>query len=330
MTEPDERPARYVETRPDGQEVVIYRASSIGSCERALVAAARKYTARPHPEWFQQVLDEGTAMESVIRAMFHEQAGSDPSEFIDQHLIELEVGEVDGRLIVVRAHADDVHVSDGALVREYKKFRDSSWPNFLRQGVEVHVNYPWQVSVMMHGLAQEHDAVVCEFIGGHFDGETITEVSHTLLVDPPIPLKAIIKKLARIERMVNEGLDPSEVPCQPKFPCGYWFLHDDVDKKAAAETATLPDDPKVLEAWAAWHTANGVLATAKQMVDAAETKKKGAAKIIAAAIGNATRVEHDGLELVRVQSTVPERTQVVKAHTKDYFQLPRSTKKEAS
>ena len=48
----DDRPARY--TQDDG--TVVYRASSIGACERALLAAARGYDKRAHQQWFQEVV----------------------------------------------------------------------------------------------------------------------------------------------------------------------------------------------------------------------------------------------------------------------------------
>lgn len=233
--ERDERPPRYVERagRPAKGELdtVVYRASSLGMCERAIVAIANNVPRAPWPAKFQEVLDEGTAYEDTIRQMHAAEHGDGDGTAESQALIELEVGELYGRRVIVRAHADDVigNSLEGYVLREYKKFRDSTWPNFVRMGVEVHVNYPWQVAAMMHGLSQingklEDIDVVCEFVGGHLVDGAIVETSHTLLAIPPIPLKAIRLRLARLERMINEGLAPDEVACTPQYPCGFWNM----------------------------------------------------------------------------------------------------------
>lgn len=228
----DERPPRYVEpaARPGKGELdtVVYRASGFGMCERALVAIANDYPPMPPPEWFQRVLDEGSDAEQQIRDMWAAGHGR-PDSTVAQCLIELEVGELYGRRVIIRAHADDVlgNSLEGYVLREYKKFRDSTWPAFLRQGVEIHANYPWQVAVMMHGLAQVDPGnveVVCEFVGGHWDGDKISEVDGKLLIDPPIPLKGILLRVAKLERMIHDQLDVNDVPCRVMWPCGFWNM----------------------------------------------------------------------------------------------------------
>lgn len=241
----DNRPFRYVETGDDGTETVVYRASSVGACERALIATARKYERRQHPDWFDAVLDEGRRMEPFIDAIWQDTAGQEVTG--GQDTVELHVGEIDGRNVIVRGHIDGmIDGSNGKTLVEYKKFRPSTWGKFLQQGVEVNVNYPWQVSVYMH--AGGFDSAM--FVGGLYSPETdrITEVAEFRLATPPIPLAAIRRKVARIERMVNAGYDPCDdgVVCKATmYPCPYFYLHD--DKQNPVDKGDKSVDGVVLE-----------------------------------------------------------------------------------
>jgi hypothetical protein len=325
----DNRPPRYI----DGDKIV-YRASSLGMCERALVACANGYAKRDHPEWFQKVLDEGTDNEDAIRMLFHRQ--QDELRLVDGNWIDQYEGELEvvGN-VVVRYHTDDVNLHPGysgdnddgsrqptAILREYKKFRDSTWPNFLTKGIEVNQNYPWQVAAMMWSLRDMGYDVVCQFVGGHFDGERIIEVEHKLLLDPPIPRVAIIKKLARVERLIAEGLVPDEVPCQLSYPCGWWYLHDEKPPEVEIEMAAGEQFNTFMD----WCRHSEVVKTAKSMLDTAEKAKKFAAEQLAqwvpegaVAVGEGIRGEK--VRIKRYQQHVPARTQEVKAHTRDYFKV---------
>lgn len=324
----DNRPARYVEEQADGTVKVVYRASSLGGCDRKMVAHARKYTPRPHPQWFQEVLDEGTNAEQAIREMASQVLEDRDCIWEDQAELELEVAEIDGDLIVVRAHADDLMLDGerGYLLREYKKFRASTWPAFQRQGVEVHENYPWQVAAMMHALLARGEDVLCQFIGGHMvDGE-IVEVECKLLLEPPIPLKAIVKKLAKVERMIRDGLDPSEVPCSGGFPCPFWYLHDEQPEKVEVVLDTAGDEVKA--AWEEWHRQKMILQTAEEMTRNAKAIQEKAAEVLRKAAGDAQVLRMGDQVLTRVVREVPEQQITRKGYTSDYFQLPRAGKKE--
>lgn len=189
-----------------------------------MVAAARGAERKPHPQWFQEVLDEGSRLEDSINAMFEEE--STALTVNRQKELNLSLGLINGVEVIIRCHIDGEQEpcpgDEISILREYKKIRESGWQNFLRQGVEVHHNYPWQVSVMMHAGLYQH----CEFVGGRcVDGE-ITEVYCHDLEVPPISLLAIKQKIAKVERLINEGYGADEVECSGSFPCPYWYLHD--------------------------------------------------------------------------------------------------------
>ena len=274
----DDRPFRYVEVGADGHETVVYRASAVGGCERALVATARKLVRKPHPAWFQEVLDEGKRMEPVIDQAWQEK--SDTITVNRQKTLELEIGEIDERRVIVRAHIDGEAAFTGDL-REYKKFRDSTWDKFLRSGVEVNVNYPWQVAAMMH--AGRYD--VCEFVGGHYDADKdkIVDTFCHELRTPPIPLLAIKKKIARVERLINSGMDPTDdgVTCTGAYPCPYWYLpgHGKTED-AVAEAVVVALSDALADAIADWHAAKQQAAKARGELKAHEGQTKLAAEKI--------------------------------------------------
>jgi hypothetical protein len=271
----DNRPPRYIERDSDGNETVIYRASSMMICERALVALASGMSGAPRPAWFQQVLDEGAIVEGDIAAMHEDETGIPTVN--DQAEVELEIGEIDGRRVIVRGHIDGE--ADGSesgphevVGREFKKFRDSTWPTFLRQGIEINANYPWQASVYWHG----REWTALEFVGGHITGyqcgidinrihtapdgpdvdgfecdpacinrqPIVGEIVTKHLDAPPIAMKDIRRRIVRFERLIAEGNALLDVPCgKSMFPCPFYTLHDEDE----STEYTLPTDKHTIE-----------------------------------------------------------------------------------
>ena len=248
----DHRPVRYIETDAEtGQETVVYRASGLMICERALIALASGMKGAERPAWFQQVLDEGSIVEGDIAAMHDEATGLDTVN--DQAEVELEIGEINGRLVIVRGHIDGevMYDNDEFVGREFKKFRESTWRNFLRQGIEINKNYPWQASVYWH--AREWDAL--EFVGGHITGyeapdgtvhdepelpdgtmgqPIVGEIEVKHLEAPPIALKDIRKRIVRFERLIAEGGAVMDTACdKSQYPCPFYTLHDEEDNSYA-------------------------------------------------------------------------------------------------
>lgn len=265
----DNRPARYMELDDAGNETVIYRASSVGGCEKAMLAAARGYDKRDHPDWFQEVLDEGSRMEEHIIAKWDFETGRPTVN--QQKQIELYVGEIDGRNVIIRGHIDGEDDHENPALREYKKFRPSTWDKFIRQGVECGANYPWQVAIYMHGGGYD----LCQFVGGKYnpDTDSIDEVEAHAITNPPIPMKAIRTKIARVERMINQGYDPMDdgVECTLTYPCGYFYLHG----QGAAPPATphreisVADESVMWDAIADYKVARSLAAELRKQMDAA-------------------------------------------------------------
>jgi hypothetical protein len=323
----DDRPMRYVEATKTGERV-IYRASSLGACARAVVACARGEFAEAKPAWFQEVLDEGTNAEAAIRSKYRWARGVKVQD--DQREVELYLGESDGREVIVRGHIDGMTWSDPDepdyldTLFEAKKFRPSTWPKFQQSGIEVNPNYPWQVSVYMHAL----DLDECDFVGGLFvDGE-ITEVEIKHLAQPPISLKAIRKRVMEWEKLIAAGFDAKEVDCsKTMYPCPYFKLHDEDEDD---ELFVFPEPGGIRE------TADVLLqsyadtvarvSVAKAVLKAAEAEKSRVADGIRVLIEEAgdmadaaKKLEGTEYVLSRVRKTIPEHTR--KASEQDYFTI---------
>ena len=235
----EQKPPRYVLDMEDGTQRVVYRASSLGMCDKAIVATALGFEPQSKPEWFQEVLDEGTNAEPIIAAKYTEETGNEITD--DQKQVKLEI--MDG--VWIYASIDGLVWDGGSPVLwESKKFRDSTWDGALRKGVEVNKNYPMQVSAMMHALSDEYDTdVELDFTIGHMDtasGE-IVEIFIHRLIDPPVNRLAIRKRIAHLEKLVATGdLAGTACPLPLQYPCGFFHFHDDQD--TAEGKLDIPSD----------------------------------------------------------------------------------------
>jgi hypothetical protein len=329
----DDRPLRYTETQEDGTIKVVYRASGLGACDGVVLGLARGRKPAATPEWLQEVFDEGTRMESVIIEQLLERSSTLNLNTQDEW--ELEVGEVNDKLVVVRGHSDgwDEHLQ---MFVEAKKFRDSTWPKFLTGKVECNPLYPWQVSVYMWAAAQAGFAPALLFVGGHYDQEldTITEIEWFTYTDPPIPLNAIRKRVARWENMIAQGMDVTDLTtaCTPRmFPCpmfGKGCPCQDADDDVtfdAPETDRVILEPIIAEL----ATQASILKTAGEMEKAAKKKKKEAeermrrylAGVVERGDTDSTpkKVRFAGNTITHISTEVPEK--VVKGYSMDYFKL---------
>jgi len=352
----DNRPARYVERFNEGPddepiEQVVYRASSLGVCDVHILATAQGMIGADKPEWFQQVLDEGSLAEGVIACMWEEETGVWTAN--SQQEVELEIGEIDGRRVIIRGHIDGMRDGLGPIVlREYKKFRKSTWENFLRQGIEVNKNYPWQASVYMHALGAEE----CEFVGGHLIGyydskeegdphrtiydslddvpagviplPEISEVKHKPILAPPIALKDIRARIVRWERLINAGTPLSEGKCEKPYayPCPFYTLHPDDDEPEVFAIAPGPKNEVIGGAIKRLHGTTRRLTELNAEIRRLDAERKADTVILREELGklgqdanDATVIQYGSLSLTRTRSHVDEAVITRKAYDKDSF-----------
>jgi hypothetical protein len=327
----DNRPTRYL----DHDGTVVYRASGFGSCDGVILGLAAGRQPNPTPEWLQVVFDEGTRMEQPILDRL---LALEPGHY--NHLVldtqtewELEIGEINDRRIIIRGHSDGWDANSMTIV-ECKKFRDSTWPKFQRQAIECNPLYPWQVSVYMWAAAQQGYAPRLLFVGGHYDqsNDEITEIGVFEYPDPPIPLSAIRKRIARWENMIGEGLDVTDLtsPCTtPMFPCA--MFGKGCPNETATEAITLDGEREQIAVTIAqeMEKQGRISRTAEETLRAAKERKKeleaGLRALHADLIESGVlpsapkKMLAGGYTLTHVSSEVPEK--VVKGYSLDYFKI---------
>lgn len=235
----DDRPARYEE---NGQ--IIYRASALGYCRKALVALGIGQTPQDFPDWLYERFQQGVDGEPVVLKKLGENwrmmdETDHQYQWDDGQLyVEIPVGE----RIVIRGHADGIGVCYKAPVLE---LGESEWVTGDKRLIEVKyatedyaevilkippVMYEWQISVYggFYGL------LGMLAIGIKRDGVVVNVV--TQMWDKlPYSMKDIKLRVIELERMIENGEYPD---CDYKqWPCPFPWLCDEVtDAKGRPRT----------------------------------------------------------------------------------------------
>ena len=210
----DNRPSVYT----DGN-LVVYRASALGSCTRALAAIRSGHEpVAPFPARFRKTLDDGNRGEAVIL-----QGVADAGYTIgggQQDEIELIVGTTaDAKTIVVRGHVDDIVVDSVGSFRVVDAKTTSA-----KYGVsdDLAERYNWQIAVYMHALGMPG-----MFAYGIKDPDTgdVVDVEIELVDTPPHTMGQIKARIAKIEYMA-QGRRYLDVECsvKNKYPCPVYHL----------------------------------------------------------------------------------------------------------
>jgi hypothetical protein len=282
----DHRPDVYEE---DGQRV--YRASSFGSCESALVRHALGHTPGPPPAFMLDKFEESAKLEAPILDALSEGYGwasLRPAE------LRLEWGEVDGtgQLVselkvpggIIRCHPDAIakcyrikkvrgrddlpyKLGDNRVV-EVKALKSGSNAATMR-------NYQWQFAIEM--AATKLPGI---FVTGwkddngelEIDEETgLPRLTVAYYSKPPFSLGEIKLRARRLDQLIRAAEEGDGLPpCDYKmFPCGFWADHPDDGIWAKAE---VPEDDGVANLLEGYGDALARLDNAKAEVDGYKAK----------------------------------------------------------
>lgn len=258
--EADHRPDVYV----DGDRV-IYRASALGGCLRALVAARLGYDRLPFDDQAELRMAEGNLHEPAIVASLEDGGWT----VVDQ---QREVELVIGDRLVVRGHIDGVGAeaaSDPARVVEIKAMGEEPFKKWMASGFASNPRYAWQISTYMAATGLAGVMVVKNRNSG------------AIIVDPvdeaPIPAAQIKARVARVEAIARTGELP-DCDTDLSWGCPFRYLHDDADK------AMLPVEDDEVDALAA------VYDRARTMATQADAMKKTARDRLAEAVRDRKKV----------------------------------------
>jgi exonuclease VII small subunit len=232
----DDRAPVYVE---DGK--VIYRASSVGMCDSALIAIRQGATPMMPPEWLLEKMQEGTDNEALIvegaRAFLHQgEVVSSQDEF--EILVYV---KSDGTKVVVRGHTDgmlfgsaDVPFISGKSKLDYygveaKKLGPALYGKWERSTEYFFKEMPYyrdQLTLYMEAMGYEFLYAV-----GKWDPEEkrVEKVDVRRITAPPSDINVIKAKIIKVEAMAETGVMPV---CEgTMYPCPVYYLHQGVERE---------------------------------------------------------------------------------------------------
>jgi hypothetical protein len=231
----DDRAAVYVEG-----DTIVYRASAVGMCDKALIAIRQGVTPLSPPEWLQEKMQEGTESESLIveqarRTMREGQVVS------TQDVVEIPVWvKEDGTKVVIRGHTDGTlwGVAEGTHTERYwgieaKKLGPSLWGKW-QKGMNTFFDampyYRDQLVIYMEGLGYPFLYAV-----GRWDPDegVVTEVDVEVVSTPPGSISEIKARIIQIELAAASGVMPT---CSGgMYPCPVYFIHDEDERDQGDE-----------------------------------------------------------------------------------------------
>lgn len=205
---------------------IVYRASGLGGCPRALWAARKKYTRKPLPQNFQAIFARGHEIEDITKFILV----NDGWTLINsQYEVRLDFPPMVELLpITVLGHIDcdsRLDQSDPYVLTEIKGFGKEFLSRYSHTDINAFPTYCAQISTYLHARHQSRWRFIV-----YQKTHTSPEDSRTRLIireyeEPPWPVEKIRQRVEEIEFLATEQ-DPSKVPCINSYPCQYFYLHD--------------------------------------------------------------------------------------------------------
>jgi hypothetical protein len=211
----DNRPSVYLEG-----ENVIYRASSLGSCVKYLVASSLGYEDQRGAKWddlLERSAEEGNLHEDAVIAKLKTTEQVDVLHQQD----EIQVQVIPK--VFIRGHCEGVlnYPDRPNELLEIKSMSTKQFAKWQNHQFGAFERYAWQISCYMQAFP---DYDVRYIVKRREDGYMVelTIPAH----EPPIPLSVIRKKVLIAEKYRRKGqLPPCDIANQ--WGCPVWYLHDE-------------------------------------------------------------------------------------------------------
>lgn len=233
----DNRPDVY--TEEDGK--VVYRASALGNCTRALVAIGRdnyqEAMGKDRVDLLERSADEGDLHEDAVRKKLIREGYELVSS---QELIEVEV--IKG--VVVRGHTDGVitlSTKTKGVLLEVKSMSNKRFDRWVKQGFDGFPKFAFQISAYMKAYPGRDVLYVVKRREDGFEQRT------TIPADsPPVSWKAIRKKVLTAEshRRKRASFPDCDLTPQERFWCPFFYLHDEEDP--VEQPSEMTDEDKAV------------------------------------------------------------------------------------
>lgn len=231
---------------PEGARVV-YRASAVGGCIRALVAARLGYSPLPFDDAAELRMAEGVLHEPAIIEHL-ERIGWPVTD--EQREVEVPIGDQ----LIIRGHIDGIghRSATERRVVEAKAMGDDPFKEWVSRGFEANPRYAAQLSVYMSALDMPGLMAV--------KNRNTGEVHVTMVDELPVPMFHLKARVARVEAIAKSGEFP-ECDTKATWGCPYRYLHDEVALPGLAAV----DDAEVDALAAAYDRARATVQQAETM-----------------------------------------------------------------
>lgn len=284
----DDRPAVYREGTN-----IIYRASALGECARALLAVYDGVKPRRKAamtELLELTAEEGNLHETGVVTMLQKKMGY---ELIESQS-EVEIPVVPG--VLIRGHTDARMFYERPLLIEVKSKSDKQFEIWMKLKWEAFENHAAQVTAYMRAFP-DHDVVFV--VKRRSDGKT--DMTYLLADQPPMDWNRIRAKILTVEVARRNGTTPAcDLAANRRWMCPMWFLHDEPDVESLDMTA----DMKVI-AEELLKRRGPIKAIEAEGKDAEKERKEIDGQLMNL-LGDADRFETDGWVVTRTGSSTPK------------------------
>lgn len=230
----DNRPSVYRE----GADV-IYRASALGSCVRALLAFYDGVSPRRKKEMtelMELAADEGDVHEDAVRAKLVKEGYkvlATQEEFSLQIIPHAFVrGHTDGRISPPK-HPVGIKTAEALL--EVKSKSNKQYELWKSKRWEAFPGHAYQITAYMEAFPGRDCLYIVKRRETGEDDRVIIPAGQ-----PPIPFKEVKKKVIAVEIARVSGTTPlCDLAPQQQWMCPVWFLHDEKDIQTAELTPEM-------------------------------------------------------------------------------------------
>lgn len=207
-----------VQVDDDGR--VIYRASAIGGCVKALAAVRMGYDTKPPPQQMLEVFARGHESEDRAINLLMLRGYEITSK---QREVELPITD----MISVVGHIDGLIDYESSVV-EIKSQSQDEWDSFNQRGFEARLfpKYRWQFSVYRHALQMPLILVRYNRATAELDIQTVDD---SLLYS----VDEIGQRVTQIESIAATMVLPDECPMD--YPCPVYYLHPEDEREQLGE-----------------------------------------------------------------------------------------------
>jgi hypothetical protein len=319
----DDRPAVYKD-----EGTWVYRASALGGCERALLAARRGETRTPPPASLQEKYDQGHAAEDTIMGRWARDH-ADKYTLVTREAgeqVKVEIGKIVSRgMVAIRGSLDGFGAVLGdpedVVPVDAKAFGKSFWDKLDKEGIWGFPYYCTQLVIYAEGLRARglyvdrvHLAVALKNDDGEVTGDSPIRYVVTYLdelAERGYTIDALWEKVERVEKAYRDEADYGEFACPKEggvWGCPYPQVEDRVEH-------VLITGKGLVEFTTAVSKLEEIRAQEKALKD---EKAKATATIKGLVDQHGKRIKGAGKKVTWVRTERPERTVTYKASVSEY------------